>query len=533
MPSEFRFLVRWLRRAQPPRALLVRALITGVLGSLVGVGLLAGAVGLLVASSSRPGLASVAGILIIIELLAFLRSPLRYRERISAHALGFSAVSQWRHWLVTTVGQWEFSRWRTHSTGDLLERALRDTDELQDLWLRGVIPIVSALTTMLVGDVVLGTFARGARWWFVAGIITGIQLLGVLGLLSTFRALLRADRSLRTARSAYQSNIIELSTVAPELILLHEMHYLNERASGAQQLLHDAERRLVTQRRWSSVMVLVVTLGALWTIGIVHPRGSGLSYVVATLIALSTFDTLTALRSALATGVAVSGGAERLDDLAAIQSPRPNHWPGVTTLSLESVSIREGNRLLLAPTSLSIAAKRRVAITGPSGVGKSSLLRQLADLDVVSEGTILIGGQTLHSIDESELRRHVAYVASEPGLMRGYAADVLQMGREIQRNPWRDLEMLGITASSHTKWDELSRGERQRVALVRALVSGPDVIILDEPTSGLGYDETTRVLQLLGELPATFVIATHDAQVMNWCDEVIELRDASLSSTSR
>ncbi|HEY5010476.1 MAG TPA: ATP-binding cassette domain-containing protein, partial [Acidimicrobiales bacterium] len=86
---------------------------------------------------------------------------------------------------------------------------------------------------------------------------------------------------------------------------------------------------------------------------------------------------------------------------------------------------------------------------------------------------------------------------------------------------------------SATRWEELSRGERARVALVRAMVTDPSLYLLDELTSGLGTDETSNVLSLLASTGATVIVATHDQQVMTWCDEVVELADGSLRGLRR
>jgi ATP-binding cassette subfamily C protein CydC len=155
-----RRLRRWLRRAQPPRADLARALLAGFVASATNVALLVGAIALLVESATRPGLRAVAAVLVIIELFAFLRSPLRFSERLAAHQLGFRAVSRWRRWLVLVVGQLDFSQWRTYAAGDLLERALSDTDELQDLWLRFVIPFLDVVAVMVLGDIVIAVLRR-------------------------------------------------------------------------------------------------------------------------------------------------------------------------------------------------------------------------------------------------------------------------------------------------------------------------------------------------------------------------------------
>ena len=90
---------------------------------------------------------------------------------------------------------------------------------------------------------------------------------------------------------------------------------------------------------------------------------------------------------------------------------------------------------------------------------------------------------------------------------------------------------VGIDVEPTTKWDEVSRGEGQRIAVVRSLAIGPDIVILDEPTSGLGRDETTAVLNLLTATRATVIIATHDDQIVAWSDFVIDLSDGDLTTS--
>jgi ABC-type transport system involved in cytochrome bd biosynthesis fused ATPase/permease subunit len=170
---------------------------------------------------------------------------------------------------------------------------------------------------------------------------------------------------------------------------------------------------------------------------------------------------------------------------------------------------------------------------GESGVGKSTLLRALSRLEHANVGAITIGGIDIAEINEAEFRRHVTYVASEPGLTRGYAVDVVLLGRSTERDPFNDLRALGLATDRTTRFEELSRGERVRVALARALVTSPDLYLLDEPTAGLGRDEATRLLDLLGATGATVVVATHDEHVVSWCDVVFEIRAGELVPLSR
>ena len=114
-----------------------------------------------------------------IELFAFVRSPLRFGERLAAHRLGYAAVTRWRRWLVLVVGQLNYSQWRTYASGDLLERALGDTDELQDLWLRFVIPFVDVIAVMVASDVVVAILPPHGHWWTYAVNLAVLQLIGV------------------------------------------------------------------------------------------------------------------------------------------------------------------------------------------------------------------------------------------------------------------------------------------------------------------------------------------------------------------
>ena len=523
---------RWLHRAQPPRAALARALVAGFVATATNVALLVGAVALLVESATRPGLRAVAVVLVVTELFAFLRSPLRFRERLAAHRLGYAAVTHWRRWLVETVGQLDFSQWRRYASGDLLERALRDTDELQDLWLRFVVPFVDTVAVMVVGDVVVAFLAPHGQWWALASILIAIQFLAVVGLTYFARGELTKDRELRAARGEYRAQLVELSSSTPELVLLGRDEFATRRSNVAVARVERAERALRRQRRASSALVIAGGLLALVAVTS-HPRTSSVWLVVAAAIALATYEALVSVRSSLQAAVDVSGGGERLEALEgdAVLGSLP--WPDESTVRLDDVTLAEDGRVLVRGATLSVEPGVRVALVGESGVGKSTLLRAMAALDTVTSGSISVGGVRLDELSDAALRAHLTYVPSEPGLTRGFALDVVTLGRPSVRDPQHDLAALGLVTERTTRFEELSRGERVRVAVARALVTSPDVYVLDELTAGLGREETRDVLNLLGSTNATVIIATHDEDVVRWCDKVLELRGAELSWVNR
>jgi ABC-type transport system involved in cytochrome bd biosynthesis fused ATPase/permease subunit len=498
----------------------------------VNVLLLVGAIGLLVASASRPGLRTVLGALIVIELFAFLRSPLRFSERLSAHRLGFDAVSRWRRWLFVAIGRLTFRQWRSFAAGDLLERSLRDTDELQDLWLRCVIPLCTSLVVMALSDLFVGLLPPHGGWWSYAADLFAVQLVGVVALFANVGPLLRRNRALRAARGLYRAEVVELSSVTPDLALLGRVTWAEERSARVAERLERAERRLHRQRQVSNAVAPAITALALGAF-VVRPVTSPLWLVVVALIALSNFEMLSTVGDALDTALDVSAAAERLDALDLGATYGREAWPSDTTIHVIDVELEEEGVSLAKSVDLVVAPGRRVAITGASGVGKSTLLRSIAGLDTVASGRITIGTVDVHALDEPMLRRSLAYVASEPGLTRGFAIDVLAVGREATRDAFEDLSLLGLHADASTRWEELSRGERVRVALARAMVTGPSIYLLDEPTSGLGAAETQHLLALLDATGSTVVIASHDDEIVGWCDEVFELAGATLTRVTR
>jgi ABC-type transport system involved in cytochrome bd biosynthesis fused ATPase/permease subunit len=530
---DLRRLLRWLRRAQPPASDLARAILTGGIATVTSVGLLVGAIGLLIESARRPGLAAVAGVLIIIEVLAFLRSPLRFFERVSAHRLGFEAVTRWRRWLVLTVGRWDYSRWRVYAAGDLLERSLRDTDELQDLWLRFTLPVISALISLVVSDVVVALLPPHGQWLKVAFWFLLLQMAGVALLVTNLGPLVRAQRTLRHARGAYQGSLVELSAVVPELALLGREGLATAHLAQRRDSLERAEHNCQRVARRSVAVPLVAGLLAMQVLWLDRVHTSPTWLAVIALLGVASADALATVRVALDTAVAVSGSSERLEELEQSPFREGASVPLDATIRGEHVTLIEEGIELVRDATFTFTPGQRVAIVGPSGTGKSTFLRSLVGLDQVSSGRLSIGGVPIGEIAESQLRDLVSYVASEPGLTRGFAQDVVGMGRHGLRDSLGELSDLGVRADPMTRFDELSRGERQRVAMVRALVTEPRVLVADEPTSGLGSDETDEMLALLTTLNATIVVATHDERVERWCDAVYELVNGELRLISR
>ncbi|MGC8499094.1 MAG: ATP-binding cassette domain-containing protein [Acidimicrobiales bacterium] len=514
---------RWVRRAAVPPATLTRALVAATVASATSLGLFVGAAALLVLSAAHPGLRAVAALLVLIELFAFLRSPIRFVERVSTHRLGFAAVTRWRMWLMGTVGTWSFQRWSSHAHGDVLSRSLQDTEELQDLWVRSLVPALSSLASLVVADIAVSFLPPRPHWLLPALGLLASQGAATALLVRAFPRLVTLDRERRQRRAEFQSQIVELSLVAPDLELLGRAAYAAARLDAARRSLTDAEVASERARTRLAALVPVTALLGVGILAVFRPVAAPLWLVGTALVLVAGLEVGATLSSALETAVAVTAATERLDDLAEPETAGSRAWPDTAPLMVRGLVLRTGPRTLVDGVDLTLTRGRRVAVTGASGVGKSWLLRVVAGLDAADGGTIVVGDRPLDEIAESEVRRHIAYVPSEPGLLRGRPADVIALGRTPSRSVADDLAAVGVVIDANTRWEGLARGESARVAVVRALAISPDVVVLDEPTAGLGSPDTAALLDLLERSGAAIVVATHDPAVTAWADEVIGL----------
>jgi len=163
----------------------------------------------------------------------------------------------------------------------------------------------------------------------------------------------------------------------------------------------------------------------------------------------------------------------------------------------------------LEPVSFQLDAGECIALRGPSGAGKSLLLRAIADLDP-NEGEVILDGTPRDRIPAPSWRRRVGYVPAEPGWWSERLADHFQ-DWESQAGPARRLQVSpGVV---ERRVSQLSTGERQRLALLRALEHRPEVLLLDEPTGPLDEETTAAVEALLREKQSNglaILWVTHD-----------------------
>jgi len=204
---------------------------------------------------------------------------------------------------------------------------------------------------------------------------------------------------------------------------------------------------------------------------------------------------------------------------------------------------------VLRDLDLTVDSGEMVAIVGASGVGKSTLLHVLGGLDRADEGTVSIGGTALTSLADADIvsfrNRHVGFVFQFHHLLPEFTAvENAEMPMRIARMPLAEararaseiLRRTGLGERLAHRPGMLSGGEQQRVAVARALVMRPSVLLADEPTGDLDEQTAESLHALLRDMHReyglTSVIATHNPRLAAACDRVLRLENGRLAGAS-
>jgi ATP-binding cassette, subfamily C, bacterial CydC len=539
---------RVLRLARPMRRQLLFAVLAGAAATGCGVALLAVSGFLLARASQHPNIVAITAAVVAVRAFSVGRGVFRYAERIAAHDAAFRVLADMRVTIYRRLERLAPGGLRAFRSGDLLARLISDVDSTQDLFIRGIAPPLAAA---LVGA---GAVAVGLLILAPAGAVLAAGLIFAGIAVPCLAAI--ADRSARRrigpARGELAASMSNLLAGSADLHAFGaEQAGLARIATVDADLSRQARKSATAAGLGTGLASLAagLTLWAVLVLGVAAVGSGALSRVplaVLVLTALAAFEAVNPLTAAALQLGQAHTSARRIcavidapEPVPETRSPRQPPVPPVSVaLRAASVRYEPGGRLALDGVDLDLTPGRRVALVGPSGAGKSTVASVLLRFCGLAAGTATLCGHDLSSFAADDVRRLVGGCPQDPHIFDTTIAENLRLARpqatdselaeaaaRVRLMPWIRSLPLGFQTPVGAHGAAISGGERQRIALARALIADPAVLILDEPTASLEPAQRAGLTADLLRVTAgrSTLLITHELDVLDQVDEIVVL----------
>ncbi|OLE03071.1 MAG: thiol reductant ABC exporter subunit CydC, partial [Ktedonobacter sp. 13_1_20CM_4_53_11] len=537
------------------RWLVALAILLGSLMIASNMLLLGMAAYLIAAAALGPLLAILTIPIYIVRLMSVSRAGSRYAERVVSHNVTFRLLAQLRTWVYRRLEPLAPAYLHKQRSGDMLTRIVADVDELQNVYLRIVSPIIVAIIISLLTFALFSIFSPVLAWDAVAFlIITGCGVPLLSGILT--RGLGKRQLAIRGELNAqivdgiqgvpdllaYGQADTQLRSVATLEKKLDQIQQRMAVIAGLQQALNDL---LMNLALWS-LLILAIPL-------VVAKAIAGVYLAFLALVILASFEAVQPLAEAFQKlGHSVAAG-ERLfkvtDTNPQVQEPVaplpvPSNTPGRFSLEFDHVhfAYQSDEGQVVHDISFEVSTGKRIAIVGASGAGKSTLVNLALRFWDPDKGTIRLNGHDIRQYALGDLRGLIGVVSQDTYLfndsMRGNLllarpeasdSEIEQALEQAQLTAFIQQLPKGLATWVGEQGLRLSGGERQRLAIARALLKDAPLLVLDEATANLDPMTEHTLLDALDMLMQgrTTLVITHRLVRMERMDEILVLDEGS------
>ncbi|MFE9404473.1 thiol reductant ABC exporter subunit CydD [Streptomyces sp. NPDC006530] len=543
-------LARVRAAARGLRGRIALALLLGALALGSAVGLMATSGWLISRASQQPPVLYLMVAVTATRAFGIGRAVFRYAERLVSHDAVLRMLAELRVAVYRRLERIAPAGLRETRRGDLLSRLVADVDELQDYWLRWVLPVGVA--------VVVSVLSAGFTAWLLpeagAVLAAGLLVAGVLVPFLSGALAQRAERQLAPARGALATRVADLLTGTGELTVAGALgRRVREVRDADTALTRIASRGAAATALGGGLSALTcgLTVAAAALVGVravAAGRLDGVLLAVVVLVPLAAFEAVTGLPLAVRARRRVRRSAERVYEV--LDAPVPVREPETPLaapaspfpLELRGLHARHAGqeRDALHDFGLVLTPGRRVAVVGASGSGKTTLAQVLLRFLDARTGIYEIGGSDAGRLSGDDVRRLVGLCAQDAHLFDSSVRENLRLARtgatddelrsalgRARLLDWVDGLPEGLDTLVGEHGARLSGGQRQRLALARALLADFPVLVLDEPAEHLDLataDALTADLLAATE-GRTTVLITHRLSGLEAVDEVIVLAE--------
>jgi len=527
------------------------AILLGCIVIASNMGLLGMAAYLIAAAALAPLLITLSLPIYIVRFMSVSRAISRYAERLVAHNATFRLLAQLRTWVYSRLEPLAPAYLLMYRSGDIVTRLISDIEELQNVYLRVISPIIVAIAIGLLTFYLFAIFSSVLAWVALAFLVAtgfGVPLLATM----LARDLGKRQLAIRAEMNAQFVDGIQgmqdllvygmannhLSKITTLDDTLGQLQRRMAFITGLQQMMNDA---LMNLALWT-MLILAIPL-------VTKSFINGVYLGFLALLILASFEGVQPLAQAfqflghsLAAGERLFTVADANPPVAETTSPLPAPSRLSTAHALEfdhvDFSYHPGEGEVLSEISFSVYPGSRIAIVGSSGSGKSTLARLALRFWDPTHGTIRLDGQDIRRYVLSDLRNLIGVVAQDTYLfndtIRGNLllarpdaseSDIEQVLEQAQLTDFIRQLPRGLETWIGEQGLRLSGGERQRLAIARTLLKNAPLLILDEATANLDPLTEHSLLAALDILMQrrTTLLITHRLVAMERMDEILVL----------
>ncbi|GKW46277.1 thiol reductant ABC exporter subunit CydC [Planococcus sp. NCCP-2050] len=523
------------------------AIFFGFLAGIAGVALMASS-GYLI---SKAALTSQMTILIVmgacLKLFGLVSALSRYAERLFSHRATFTMLSNLRVSFFERLEPHAPQIFQKYRSGDLLARIVGDVESLQNFLLRVFYPPV------VLGIVFLSTIFFTSFFSFaIALVIAGGMVLTIIVVPAIFAWRQRKiDSATRTSRAALSSEATEFLFGFRDLKIYQQLESKEQQLAAFSDDYAEQQRKAGLEENLSqSVNGFVALLVSFFVLGlgtyfVATDQLDGLYLAMLVMISLAVFENVPPMAVFPAYFEDNRKAAVRLENVVAQEenSEKLLELPsGPLDFKLNKVAFTYPNeeRPALDHVSLTIKEGTKTAIVGPSGSGKTTLLQVLLNIADIDAGDITIGGKTLQNVRQENLWNAMNVVLQENHFFFGtIRSNLLIANEEASEEEMQEalnkvqLDQFSLDTKVSEKGANLSGGEKQRLAIARALLKSKPIWLLDEPVSSVDSVTAQAIYKELfanGE-KNTFIIISHDLSGLEQMDQIIVMERGRVIET--
>ncbi|AVV58371.1 thiol reductant ABC exporter subunit CydC [Paenibacillus glucanolyticus] len=529
---------------------IVLSILGGFIAGIAGVALFSASGYLISQTVFAPPLYTLIVLTSLVKMLGLLRAASRYGERLYSHRATFSMLSRLRTSFFAKLIPLTPGILNKNRSGDLLARIVGDVESLQNYFLRVAYPPIMVVMVFLATVLFTSAFSLWIALLFVLGmlvtafVVPGIVLLGQR----------RIHGRVREQRAQLSTEVTEVLYGFRDLKVYGQLAQREQQLQQASSTLAAEQQRaaghLLRGQSMHALVTFLISWGvlALGAYLIMDGALAGVFLAMLVMASLTVFEEAAAMATLPAYKEDSEHAAKRLTETVqstAVQSSQPGGTLAVdhaVSIELSGVTFQyEGEwRAALRDMSLLITPGSKTAIVGPSGSGKSTIIDLLLKLRTPMDGDIRLNGISVKELDEASIWQAANVVLQQSHFFRGTIRDNLLLNGE-EHTDEQLLEVLtkvqlpdtSLTDRVYEKGENLSDGEKQRLALARAMLRKGRLWLLDEPTSSLDYVTEQRVMKHLYTQAAhdTLLLICHRLTGLEEMDQIVVMDQGRVIET--